>query len=131
MARPLGRGEKPLNWVGSSKKDFLTFPARVKGEMGTALGVAQFGGKHPSAKPWKGHGPGVFEVVEDHIGDTYRAVYTVKLAGIIYVLHCFQKKSKKGKETPKQTINLIKQRLKTATEAHERQKRSVSHEQKN
>ena len=72
MARPLGKGEKPLDWVGSSKKEFLSFPARVKDAMGAALGVAQFGGRRPAAKPWKG----VFEVVEDHVGDTCRAVYT-------------------------------------------------------
>ena len=66
--------EKPLFWIGSSKDDLLTFPEAVKDELGTALSVAQFGGKHPSAKPWKGEGPDVFEVVEDYRGDTYRAV---------------------------------------------------------
>ena len=64
MARPLASGEKPLDWVGSSKRDFLTFPAAVQDELGNALGLAQFGGKHPQAKPWKGQGAGVFEVVE-------------------------------------------------------------------
>src|SRR5215510_12468186 len=73
MARPRLPGEKPLDWVGSSKRDFLAFPEPVKDEMGNALGVAQFGGKHPAAKPWKGEGPGVFEVVEDHDRNTYRA----------------------------------------------------------
>jgi hypothetical protein len=73
MPRTLSRGEKPFDWVGSSKRDFLTFPEAVKDAMGNALGVAQFGGKHPSAKPWKGQGPGVFEVVEDHDGDTARS----------------------------------------------------------
>src|SRR5213595_4005361 len=68
-------GEKPLFWIGPSKDDLLTFPEAVKDQIGTALSVAQFGGKHPHAKPWKGEGPGVFEVVEDHRGDTYRAVY--------------------------------------------------------
>ena len=67
MPRILSRGEKPLDWVGSSKKDFLGFPEPVKDEMGNALGVAQFGGRHPSAKPWKGQGPGVFELVEGSI----------------------------------------------------------------
>ncbi len=74
MARTLSKGERPLDWVGSSKKDFFGFPEPVKDEMGNALGLAQFGGKHPAAKPWKGQGPGVFEVVEDHDGDTYWAV---------------------------------------------------------
>ena len=64
MARRLGEGERPLDWVGSSKKDFLAFPASVKDAMGAALGVAQFGGKHPSAKPWKGQGPGVLEIAQ-------------------------------------------------------------------
>ena len=84
MARRLSLGEKPLDWVGSSKKDFLDFPEPVKDEMGNALGLAQFGGKHPSAKPWKGQGSGLFEVVEDHDGDTYRAVYTVRFKEIVY-----------------------------------------------
>jgi phage-related protein len=96
MARPLVKGERPLDWVGSSKRDFLGFPSPMKDEMGNALGVAQFGDKHPSAKPWKGEGPGVFELVEDHDGDTYRAVYTVRFKEIVYVLHAFQKKSPTG-----------------------------------
>jgi phage-related protein len=66
-------GEKPLDWVGSSKRDFFVFPSPVQREIGNALGLAQFGGKHPNAKPWKGEGPGVFEVVDDFDGDTWRA----------------------------------------------------------
>jgi phage-related protein len=73
-------GEKPLFWIGSARTDLLEVPEAVKGEMGVALSVAQFGGKHPSANPWKGEGSGVLEIVEDHRGDTYRAVYTVKFA---------------------------------------------------
>ena len=65
-------GEKPLHWVGSSKRDFLAFPAKVQSDMGYALGLAQLGSKHPRAKPWKGEGPGVFEVVESHDGDAFR-----------------------------------------------------------
>ena len=80
MARLLSKDEKPLDWVGSSKKDYLSFPEPVKDAMGNALGLAQFGGAHPSAKPWKGQGPGVFEVIEDYDGDTYRAVYTVTIS---------------------------------------------------
>src|SRR5258705_991408 len=94
-------GEKPLFWIGSSKGDLLAFPEAVKDEIGTALSVAQFGGKHPKAKPWKGQGPGVFEMVEDHRGDTYRAIYTVRFQGAIYVLHVFQKKSPSGVKTPR------------------------------
>ena len=78
MRRVLAADEKPLHWVGSSKRDFLSFPAAVKDDMGNALGIAQFGGTAPTAKPWKGLGPGVLEVVESHDGNAYRAVYTVR-----------------------------------------------------
>ena len=114
MRARLAKGERPLDWVGSSKRDFLAFPAPVKDELGTALSLAQFGGKHPKAKPWKGRGPGIFEVVEEHDGDTYRAVYTVRFATKIYVLHVFQKKSKHGIATPQKEIELIRARLKWA-----------------
>ena len=119
MARTLSAGEKPLDWVGSSKKDFLGFPGPVKDEMGNALGVAQFGGKHPAAKPWKGQGSGVFEVVEDHDGDTYRAVYTVRFEEVVYVLHAFQKKSTKGIRTAQVDVDLVDRRLKVAQQDHE------------
>jgi len=119
MARTLLKGEKPLNWVGSSKKDFLGFPRPVKDEMGNALGVAQFGGKHPSAKPWKGQGAGVFEVVEDHDGDTYRAVYTVSFKEVVYVLHAFQKKSPSGIRTAQMDIDLVGSRLRAARQDYE------------
>lgn len=119
MARPLREGENPLDWVGSSKKDFLDFPSAVKDEMGAALGVAQLGGKHPSAKPWKGQGPGVLEIVEDHAGNAYRAIYTVRFREIIYVLHAFQKKSPKGIKTPLADIELVERRLKVAQQDYE------------
>ena len=83
--------EKPLHWVSSAKKDYLAFPVDVQNEMGYALGLAQLGAKHPKAKPWKGEGPGIFEIVEDHRGDTFRAIYTVRFADVVYVLHAFQK----------------------------------------
>src|ERR1039457_3019186 len=89
-------GEQPLYWVGSTRWDLLGFPEAVKDGIGTALSVAQFGGKHPAAKPWKGAGSGVLEVVEDHDGNTFRAVYTVRFRCAVYVLHCFQKKSRRG-----------------------------------
>jgi phage-related protein len=107
-------GERPLFWVGSSKEDLLAFPDAVQDEIGTALSVAQFGGKHPKAKPWKGEGPGLFEVVEDHRGDTYRAVYTVRFEGVVYVLHAFQKKSPRGIRTPRRDVELITRRLNEA-----------------
>ena len=115
MTRPKrAAGEKPLFWIASSREDLLAFPETVKDEIGTALSVAQFGGKHPTAKPWRGEGPGVFEVVEDHRGDTYRAVYTVRFESAVYALHAFQKKSPSGVRTATKDIDLIKRRLNEA-----------------
>lgn len=119
MRPHLATDEKPLDWVGSAKQDFLAFPAQVQHEIGTALGLAQFGGKHPKAKPWKGEGPGVFEVVDDFDGDTYRAVYTVRFQQVVYVLHAFQKKPPRGKRTARTDIELIARRLKVALQDHE------------
>ena len=79
MARRPVAGEKPLYWVGSSKRDLVAFPEPVKDRVGTALSVAQFGGKHPAAKPWKGQGPGVLEVVEDHDRATFRGKPDIEL----------------------------------------------------
>jgi phage-related protein len=113
------RGEKPLFWIASSLDDLLAFPEAVKDEIGTALSVAQFGGKHPSAKPWKGAGSGVFEVVEDYRGDAYRAIYTVRFANAVYSLHAFQKKSSSGIKTPRKDVELVGQRLKLAQKDYE------------
>ncbi len=112
-------GEKPLFWVGSAKRDLLAFPEPVKDEIGVVLSVAQFGGKHPKAKPWKGEGAGVFEVVEDHRGDTYRAVYTIRFEGAVYALHAFQKKSPSGIKTPRADAELITQRLRMGKQDYE------------
>ena len=87
--------------------------------MGSALGIAQFGGTAPSAKPWKGLGSGVLEVVELHDGNAYRAVYTVKFEKVIYVLHAFQKKSPKGIKTAKGDVDTVERRLKLAREDYE------------
>lgn len=120
MARErLVPGEKPLFWVGSAKRDLLAFPGPVKDEMGIALSVAQFSGKHHKAKPWKGVGPGVLEIVEDLRGDAYRAVYTVRFQGAVYVLHAFQKKSPRGIKTAQSDVELIARRLKTAAKDYE------------
>ena len=108
--------EKPLFWVGSAKADLLDFPEAVQDDIGVALSVAQFGGKHPKAKPWRGEGPGVLEIVEDHRGDTYRAVYTVKFESAAYVLHAFQKKSPSGIKTAQADVELVSRRLKVASE---------------
>ena len=111
----MDKSYKHVLWVGSSKKDLMAMPDEVKSAFGFALYLAQQGKKHQNAKPLKGFsGAGVLEVVEDCLGDTFRAVYTVKIAENIYVLHCFQKKSKRGIETPKQEIDLIRDRLKIA-----------------
>ena len=119
MARKLALGEKPLLWVGSSREDLLRFPERVKDDIGAALSVAQFGGKHPSAKPWKGEGSGVLEIVDDDGGDTYRAVYTVRFAQAVYVLHAFQKKSPRGRKTSLRDVQLISWRLMSAQRDYE------------
>jgi phage-related protein len=115
---------KPLKWIGSSKEDLLQFPDEVRKAMGHALHLAQINLKPLNAKPLRGFGgASVLEVVEDHDGSTYRAVYTVKFQGTVYVLHVFQKKSKKGIATPKHDIDLIKARLKTASDDFEKQQR--------
>jgi phage-related protein len=119
MARPPVPGEKPLFWVGSSKEDLLRLPAAVKDVMGAALSVAQFGGKHPAAKPWRGQGPGVLEVVSDFDGNTYRTIYTVRFKRAVYVLHAFQKKSPKGIKTAQHDVRLVGRRLKSAQEDYE------------
>jgi phage-related protein len=106
---------KPVSWIGSSYRDLRAFPDPVQDAMGYALYQAQIGEKHSSAKPLKGFGgAGVLEIVADHVGDTFRAVYTVKFATAIYVLHAFQKKSKSGIKTPTEDLELIQRRLKAA-----------------
>lgn len=106
---------KPIKWVASAKRDLDAMPEDVKDVFGHAIDLAQAGGKHLDVKPLSGFGSaGVLEVVEDFRGGTYRAVYTVKFAGWVYVLHCFQKKSKSGIKTPKEDLELIDARLKAA-----------------
>ena len=107
--------EKPLLWLGSSKKDLLAMAPLVQREFGYALHLAQTGQRHPSVKTLKGFGSAaVVEVVEDFLSDTYRAVYTVRFANAIYVLHCFKKKSSTGIKTSKPDLDLIRERLKQA-----------------
>lgn len=106
---------RPIFWVGSSKDDLKAFPEDVQDVMGYALELAQKGTKHLDAKPLRGFGgASVLEIVDDYIGDTYRAIYTVRLRSGIYVLHAFQKKSKRGGEVPKHEGDLIKARLRAA-----------------
>lgn len=109
---------KPLVWIGDSLEKVRGFPSPVKDEIGFALYQAQIGKKHVNAKPMKGLGHGVMEIVSDYRGDTFRAVYMVKLAHWVYVLHAFQKKSKSGIATPRPEIGLIRQRLKRAVQLH-------------
>lgn len=113
-------GLKPCLWVGSSKKDLQAFPDRVKRDMGTALMYAQAGSRAESAKQFKGSGSGVIELVEDHDGDTYRCVYLLRLKGVVYVLHAFQKKSKIGIKTPQKDVDLVKSRIKLAEEDYKK-----------
>lgn len=116
---PASHAEKPLHWVGSAKKDLLALPEAVIDDFGYALGAVQLGATPAQAKPWKGEGPGVLELVENHQGDTFRAVYAVRFAKAVYVLHCFQKKSPSGIRTAQSDIDLIHARLKLAQQHYE------------
>ena len=119
LKRPAGIDNRPVEWVGSSKEDLSEFPRDVRTKFGFALHEAQVGRKHPDAKPLRGFGgANVLEIVARFDGDAFRAVYTVKLAGRIYVLHAFKKKSKSGIATPTADIDLIKVRLKIAEADH-------------
>lgn len=111
---------EPLEWVGSSKRDLLAMPKPLHRVFGHALNEVQEGRTPDSAKSFTQAGGGVMEIVEDHNRSTYRAMYTAKLPNAVYVLHCFQKKAKSGKATPKPDIEMIEQRLKVAQE-HSRQ----------
>lgn len=108
------RPVRPLLWVASSKRDYGGFPTRAQDSLGFELFLAQTGQHPPSAKPLKGLGSGVVELVEDFDKDTYRAIYTVRFGEAVYVLHAFKKKSKQGIKTPKHDIELMKKRLKDA-----------------
>ena len=103
-------------WLGDTLATLRSFPQEVRDEMGYGLYLAQIREKYSEAKPLKRFGPGVLEIIADHRGDTFRAVYTVRFAERVYVLHVFQKKSKKGIATPQPEIELVRQRLKRAAE---------------
>ena len=123
--RPSDNPPKPVRWVGSSREDLRQFPEEVRRRAGGALWDAQLGRRAPYAKPLKGfRGASVLEIVDDFDGNTYRAVYTVRFAGAVYVLHAFQKKSKRGIATPKVELDLIGRRLKRAKEDYERWSKS-------
>jgi phage-related protein len=110
----LPRPTKPLRWIASSRKDYRGFPVAVQQAFGFELFLAQTGQHPPSAKPLKGLGSGIIELIDNHDGDTYRAVYTIRFETAVYVLHAFKKKSKSGIKTPQTDIELIKRRLKDA-----------------
>jgi phage-related protein len=115
----MAEAPKPLVWIKPSKQEFKAFPRTVQRDLGHALDRVQHGLKPAQAKALKGFkGAGVLELVEDHDGNTFRAVYTVRLAGRVYMLHAFQKKSKKGIKTPKHVIELIRARLREAERVH-------------
>jgi len=120
MDRDRSLPPKPVRWIGGSKADLSGFPAEVRRRVGGAIWEAQIGGKAPYAKPLRGfHGSGVLEIVDDFDGDTFRTVYTVRFVKAVYILHAFQKKSKRAIATPRMELELIGQRLKRAREDYE------------
>jgi phage-related protein len=111
--------ERPLIWMGSSRRDLRGFPRQVRRDIGQALYAAQQGETDPAAKPLKGFGGrSVVEIIADHDGDTWRAAYTVRFPEAVYVLHAFQKKSKRGIGTPKRDMDLIRHRWAEAERLH-------------
>lgn len=118
--------EKDCFFIASARDDLSAMPLEVKKTFGFAIRAAQRGGKHPDAKPLKGFGgAGVLEVVEDYDRSTYRAIYTVKFAEAVYVLHAFQKKSRSGIATSKHDIDLVKERLKEAERQHRTRRKNA------
>lgn len=125
-----GEQLKPLRWIGSSHRDLKSFPPKVRSDIGYALYAAQHGDLDPAAKPMKGFGgASVLEIVAPFDGDTWRAVYTVRFKGVVYVLDAFQKKSKSGRATPKKEIDLIHHRL-AAAEKDYKERQEQNEEQK-
>lgn len=115
------KSSKPVRWIGSSRDDLRVLPDRVKRRVGGALWEAQIGRKAPFAKPLKGfRGASILEIMDDFDGDTYRAIYTVRFASVVYVLHVFQKKSKRRIATPRTEMALVEHRLKLAKADYER-----------
>lgn len=114
---------KLLYWVGTSKKDFKAFPIDVQKSMGLNLYIVQSGRWPDVVRPWKGLGPGIYELVENDYGNTYRAVYALRFGNAIHVLHAFQKKSSSGISTPRPDVDLITRRLKQVLASHGPQRR--------
>ncbi|MCA8929931.1 MAG: type II toxin-antitoxin system RelE/ParE family toxin [Alphaproteobacteria bacterium] len=105
------RDTRPIGWVRAARKAFLAFPADVQDEMADALTIAAEGGKADIAKPMQGLGAGVMEIALPYRGDAYRAVYVTEIAGSLWVVHAFQKKSRTGIKTPRHEIDLIRDRI--------------------
>ena len=119
MRRAPAADEKPLHWVGSAKRDSLSFRAAVKDDMGNALGIAQFGGTAPTVKRLKGLGPGVLEVVESHEGNAFRAVYTVRFEKAIDVSTRFRRSRPSGIRTARRDVDLVEETLRQAQRDYE------------
>jgi phage-related protein len=120
---------KPLFWIATARRDLKRFSVDVRNVFGYALWQAQNGGKHPDAKPLKGFGgAGVLEVLAQEQGNAFRVVYSVRFAGAVYVLHAFQKKSKRGIQTPQEELELVRSRLKIAEEHYEAWRKSLPDE---
>lgn len=115
---------KQLEWIGNSKKNLLEFPEEVRKEIGFALFVAQLGGTHESVKLFKGHGSGVYEIVSNYNANAYRAIYIVNLDDKVYVLHAFQKKSKRNIKLPREELVILEERLKRVRRLKNEQKRN-------
>ena len=110
------KNTRPVSWIKAARKDFEEFPDDVQEDMLNALTMAAEGGKSDNAKPFKGVDGGVFEIAIRYRGDAFRAVYAVKIGEDIWVIHAFQKKSKKGIKTPQEEVDLIRERLKRLQE---------------
>ena len=111
--------QRRLFYIASAETDLEDLPKDVKEEFLAGLTIARSGGTPPNMKPWKGSGPGMYELLEDHAGDTYRAVYTVRFKEAMYVLHVFKKKSRSGIKTPLPDVRKVEHRLKTAERHYE------------
>ncbi len=112
----MSRRTREVAWVGQARKAFEAFPRRAQDILLDALTIAAEGGKADIAKPMTSLGPGVMEIALAHRGDAYRAVYALQLHEAIWVVHAFRKKSKRGIQTPRQEIDLIRERLKRLKE---------------
>jgi phage-related protein len=119
-----GMSEKPITWMGDSRKRLRELPKDVRQDVGIALHWAQQGRVHPTAKPMKGSLRGVMEIVSDFDGDTFRVMYTTRIGDELYVLHAFQKKSKRGAATPQHEVDLIENRLRDAQQLHTQRSRA-------